>query len=882
MFNTGTNCILYCLRRYFSGLCLLAGLITITATTATAGSLLSNDSIKSLPDGATVSMNGVIVTAVFAIDGYSPFYYVEKVNRTCGMCVIGPISVSEGYVVNIKGQLATVGGERAILCGSPDIVSYDCPRPPEIAMSNRALGGGSVYPFTPPVAGSSGANNTGLIVKTWGKVTAIDTANSTFYIDDGSAVTADGGNTGIKVYDPYAYNFPSAVGDYMIVTGISGAELPENTNTSIRMLWAAQQPNTVQSTEYGTLSGSISASGADGVQVEICGTSSKVSAVISDGATTYSNLRLPTGSVAVTASAPGFQSLTQVANISAGSNTLDFNLSPIPAYVDIAPVSKRIPADGTTPVKMYAIIRDEEGHRLGSRSISWSTDLGQVISADSATNESGEAQLVLRAPSTPGTATIKAAAGDLKGEGYVEFAGTNAPSVRVNPADKGDTLGGIIELLLQFGDAAGTNIGISRIQVTVDDSEITCTPGEINDVWWRSYRVANGSHTIKATAMDYDGDIAYSNTVTLNISNPISEFSVTPREVSSNQPVHISAKLAKPEDWRIRVTDASDTEVWSTTGSGSTVSADWPGTSNNGLYTATVSYDVSSSTMSESVSEIIAANLVQSPAALYIATEDTFPRYDETLRKLAAISQRKNQTYNVLLPEYATWARVQDVLSRPVCKYLYVSSHGTIDFPTHVYLPASKDVLYSYQWENAPDSGAADTYWQDWHVRYVQDLNRYNNPLKLAFIDASYSGNAGAYRSTNSHDINYGTYGIYSCYECDYENSWNDMAYMLGITPDAAYAGGCAYIGWYDKAWSGDWRYTGESEYGRPAFQITVWDTLANGYKFEFVRDFIKTSRSYYLTPRPDADPYRPIGHDADISPFYNWRFWGNEMNKVF
>ena len=101
-----------------------------------------------------------------------------------------------------------------------------------IAMSNRSLGGTALNDYTPGVVGALGPNNIGLLVKTWGKVTWVDTANQCFYIDDGSRIPAgttrsDNGQTvyGVRVgYSGLATGVapvtPPAENDYVLVTGI--------------------------------------------------------------------------------------------------------------------------------------------------------------------------------------------------------------------------------------------------------------------------------------------------------------------------------------------------------------------------------------------------------------------------------------------------------------------------------------------------------------------------------------------------------------------------------------------------------------------------------------------------------------------------------------
>jgi hypothetical protein len=61
--------------------------------------------------------------------------------------------------------------------------------PAPLYVSNRDLGGGALNPYTPGVAGGTGVNNIGLLIRTYGKVTYVDTANQFFYIDDGTGRT---------------------------------------------------------------------------------------------------------------------------------------------------------------------------------------------------------------------------------------------------------------------------------------------------------------------------------------------------------------------------------------------------------------------------------------------------------------------------------------------------------------------------------------------------------------------------------------------------------------------------------------------------------------------------------------------------------------------
>lgn len=96
-----------------------------------------------------------------------------------------------------------------------------------IAMSCSSIGGAVLNQYTPGVEKGAGPNNIGLLIKTWGKVTMVDTTNKFFYIDDGSNRLDESGFVGIRVsYDNLApgvtINPPTTTPPtYVLVTGIS-------------------------------------------------------------------------------------------------------------------------------------------------------------------------------------------------------------------------------------------------------------------------------------------------------------------------------------------------------------------------------------------------------------------------------------------------------------------------------------------------------------------------------------------------------------------------------------------------------------------------------------------------------------------------------------
>ena len=104
--------------------------------------------------------------------------------------------------------------------------------PAPLAMNNRSVGGGAVSDYTPGVEGGSGLNNVGLLIRTWGKVTYVDSTNKFFYIDDGTARDDGSGNRGIRVsYDNLAAGntiVPPNKDSYVMITCISSTVMINN------------------------------------------------------------------------------------------------------------------------------------------------------------------------------------------------------------------------------------------------------------------------------------------------------------------------------------------------------------------------------------------------------------------------------------------------------------------------------------------------------------------------------------------------------------------------------------------------------------------------------------------------------------------------------
>jgi len=159
---------------------------------------------KSLPDGTGVQVSGIVNAGTTQ---FSASASIQQPNRTWGIRLnTVSTSCSPGDSVIVTGRMATVYGERCIMCDSVSKLGSGTP-PRPLAMTNAA------------VASDIGPDTRGLLVRTSGIVTAVNTAYKYFVIDDGSLpgglpVLYSGLVTGNNITPP-------SVGQKVIVTGLS-------------------------------------------------------------------------------------------------------------------------------------------------------------------------------------------------------------------------------------------------------------------------------------------------------------------------------------------------------------------------------------------------------------------------------------------------------------------------------------------------------------------------------------------------------------------------------------------------------------------------------------------------------------------------------------
>lgn len=181
---------------------------------------------KDYPDNTIISISGKHVAARSALA-----YWIEESDRTSGIKVNSSSVPEPGSLADVIGKLVTVAGERYLDPISEHIGNLSlAPKP--IGMLQPALGGSALNDYTPGVEGAAGPNNIGLLVRIWGKVTAV--GDTYYYVDDGSAVkdgtqTNDEPNVGVRILSTAGNN---QVNDYVSLTGIVTGFL--NSNSEIQ------------------------------------------------------------------------------------------------------------------------------------------------------------------------------------------------------------------------------------------------------------------------------------------------------------------------------------------------------------------------------------------------------------------------------------------------------------------------------------------------------------------------------------------------------------------------------------------------------------------------------------------------------------------------
>lgn len=195
--------------------------------------------IRTQANGASASLTGKVVTANQT--DFPGALYVQEPSDSGyfgGMRVrYSGGTIARGSLVSVTGTVALANdGEREI--GATGVTSTGSATIPNcLGMPNRVLGGGDFNAYTPgvncPTGSGIGLHNKGLLVRSWGRVTASDSGDRFFYLDDGTGFNDGSGNMGVKVSWDWSTGIkpsiaPPVPGWYIAVTGISGSEKRSN------------------------------------------------------------------------------------------------------------------------------------------------------------------------------------------------------------------------------------------------------------------------------------------------------------------------------------------------------------------------------------------------------------------------------------------------------------------------------------------------------------------------------------------------------------------------------------------------------------------------------------------------------------------------------
>ena len=169
-------------------------------------------------DWATVTLHDMVVSAILYNEWDVSRFYIEKADRSFGVCIEDVCYWSLGDRGDISGQLYTNDdGERCFY--ATDWVPNGSASIAPLCLTNRALGGGN-WNYDPRtgagqmgVTGGKGLNNIGLLVRITGRCTRVD--DYTFTVNDGSGTPV---RCELPIWGEWTVN---PAWHYVTVTGVS-------------------------------------------------------------------------------------------------------------------------------------------------------------------------------------------------------------------------------------------------------------------------------------------------------------------------------------------------------------------------------------------------------------------------------------------------------------------------------------------------------------------------------------------------------------------------------------------------------------------------------------------------------------------------------------
>ena len=182
---------------------------------------------KTFQDGAQLSagLAGKVVSGSFSDLGG---FYMQEPGRSSGICVNADLDTwpEPGQLVTVNaGQLTTINNQRVISALAADVDFGDMSQAQPLGMGNKSVAGTAFNVLTPGATDATaqaagGLNTVGLLVKTWGRVTNVES--------DHLVVTDGSDSAGVWVDltqgsgDPIVSGLQ--VGDMATVTGIASLQ----------------------------------------------------------------------------------------------------------------------------------------------------------------------------------------------------------------------------------------------------------------------------------------------------------------------------------------------------------------------------------------------------------------------------------------------------------------------------------------------------------------------------------------------------------------------------------------------------------------------------------------------------------------------------------
>jgi hypothetical protein len=179
-----------------------------------------SDAKKNSAIGTAVGIVGLFVTCS---GSDSPgLVYVEQSDRTAGIRTDSTDTVAKSQCVEVAGTLQLNPQNELFLQNSEVAPQSGSQSIGPLGMGGKTLFGGS-YGLQPGTVGGVGVNTTGLLVRSWGRVTYVSpTAPYYFVISDGSNLFDPAGFQGIGVR--CGSITPPTQGAYVKVTGVCSYE----------------------------------------------------------------------------------------------------------------------------------------------------------------------------------------------------------------------------------------------------------------------------------------------------------------------------------------------------------------------------------------------------------------------------------------------------------------------------------------------------------------------------------------------------------------------------------------------------------------------------------------------------------------------------------